>query len=464
VANLVVLNMPSSPTGVAVNTISSTGTVNSNAPCTAPCAKWIAFNGGNADTYSSPFLDYLSNAIYVGDDKGVLHKFVNVFHTADGYTNTTDPSEVTGGGTSSGWPETITANDALSSPVYDGTSGKVFVGINAGSKGIASIPSTGGSTNVILSTQLNKANSTHSFDIAVDSTTGKVYVFTAHAQPSSPSDTAGVAQLPVAFTNATAATWALLGTGGAGNLDSRVMYVGDFDNNYYTGASNSNLYVCASSINSSTATIAPTLFRIPMGGTFGATVNTGPIVGSAITNCSPVTEFYNGTADYIFLSQTGTNITTSPITCPSGTGCIMSFNVTNGTQTFSTTAPTTNARALETSGTSGIIIDNDVSTPTGASQVYFSVLGTTQSCARVVTGNINNGSTTLGLTAGIFTAGDVGAAITGTGVPNGTTISSVTNSTTAIMSAGGNGNHPGSAIAVSATGGCAIQASQSALN
>ena len=58
----------------------------------------ITFANANADTGSSPFYDYTHDALYVGDDASVLHKFVNVF----GITGAT-PSEVTTGG----WPFTI---------------------------------------------------------------------------------------------------------------------------------------------------------------------------------------------------------------------------------------------------------------------------------------------------------------------------------------------------------------------
>ena len=479
-ANLVVLRMPSSPTGVTVTQITSKSTspgVNTSTACTAPCADWVTFSSSNEDTYSSPYYDYGTNDLYVGDDQGVLHQFTNVFHSYNfGSTNTTEPAETSGGNASSGWPQTVgaittgmgrgmmTTYYPLSSPVYDSVSQKVFVGIDAQNSYIASIPSTGGSSHIVDSTQLNKANSTHSFDLTVDSNTEEVYVFTAHAAPTSPYDTAGVAQLPAAFTATTTPNWALTGNGGAGGLDSQIMYAGDFDNNYYTSGSNPNLYVCAvSESTSSASTAVPTLFRISMSGTFGATVSTGPVVGTTtVGNCSAVTEFKNGSTDYIFLSQAGTNITASPVICPSGTGCIMSYVVTSGTLTFSSSAPVTNATAAEPSGTSNIIIDNDVSTPTGASNVYFSVLGS-QSCARTVTGSTNS-TTTITATAGIFTAGDVGATITGTGIPSSTTISSVTNSTTAVISHSATATNSGVSFSITDTGGCNIQASQSSFS
>ncbi len=277
VANLVVLDLPSTPTGVTVTQITTKGTVNSSTPCTAPCADWVAFSGGNNDTLSSPFIDYANNVVYVGDAKGVLHRFNNVFSM--GGTNTTEPAEVTGGGAASGWPQTISAGNPLSDPAFDNNSGKIFVGIDGiKNSGIASIPSTGGSGNIVLSAQLNKGNTTHGFSIVIDPVTGELYVFTAHAAPMSP-DTAGVAQLPVGFTTATTPIWAFAGNNGGAGLDTDVMYEGTFDNKYDTGAANPNLYVCAATEStSSPGTVIPTLFRISMNGTFRyASVSTGPL-------------------------------------------------------------------------------------------------------------------------------------------------------------------------------------------
>jgi len=458
-ASLVVMDLPSAPTNVTVTQITAKSTTtNASTHCTAPCANWIAFTPGNADTTSSPFYDYSGNAIYVGDAKGVLHKFQNVFHSYYGATNTTEVNEVSSGG----FPATVLANDPLSSPVLDsGTSGLVFVGIDAATEGIASVSQSG---TVVLSPTLNKANATHSFDIIVDSSAELVYVFTSHGQGPT-HDTANVILLPAAFTHTSTPSYAYLGTGGATSLDTLVMYAGQFDNGYYTSGTptspSGNLYVCADSINASTATVAPTLFRVAItSGAFG-TVSTGPVLsGTATANCSPTTEFDNGTDDLIFVSQTGTNITAAPISCPTGTGCLMSFNVNSGSQTFSTTAPTTANTVVQASGTSGIIIDNNASSPAGAANIYFATLAS-QSCARTVTGNDTRFSANITATSGIFTSGDVGATITGTGISGGTTISSVQSSTAATMNQNDfTSSNTGVAFSLTDSGGCAIQTLQ----
>src|ERR1700733_864231 len=53
--------------------------------CTAPCMTTIAFSldagaSNMGDALSSPFYDYTSDILYIGDGFGYLHKFTSVFH------------------------------------------------------------------------------------------------------------------------------------------------------------------------------------------------------------------------------------------------------------------------------------------------------------------------------------------------------------------------------------------------
>ena len=103
--------------------------------CTAPCMTTLAFSGGANDTNSIPFYDYSGDALYVGDDGGTLHRFTPVFTTGT-------PTEVTTGG----WPVVLATGLKLSSPVYDSTTGRVFVGSafsGSGSQLFAVVGATG---------------------------------------------------------------------------------------------------------------------------------------------------------------------------------------------------------------------------------------------------------------------------------------------------------------------------------
>ena len=92
--------------------------------CTAPCMTTIPFSGSANDSVSSPFPAYNtginSSTIYVGDDAGALHHFINIFNASG------TPAE----NTTSPWPITLnsTTKASLASPVYDAVSRRVFVG------------------------------------------------------------------------------------------------------------------------------------------------------------------------------------------------------------------------------------------------------------------------------------------------------------------------------------------------
>jgi hypothetical protein len=131
------------------------------------------------------------------------------------------------------------------------------------------------------------------------------------------------------------------------------------------------LYVCGIS---STHNNRPSLYQIPITNNIMGTPVEGPELSTVGSTCSPVTEvFARSGNDFIFLSQQGFNVTAAPISCPSGSGCIMSFEVSSGAALTTSKAPA--ARAAAVTGTSGIIIDNVVSLPTGTSEVYFTPLG-----------------------------------------------------------------------------------------
>jgi hypothetical protein len=441
--------------------------------CTAPCMTALLLHGSPSAMNSAPFYDYANDVLYVGDDSGVLHKFTGIFFGT--------PAEITGGGTASGWPQTILSGTGLTSPVYDSTSGNVFV---AAGNILGRIPAGGGSANLVTSGTLVNIGDAP----VVDSTAATVYVV-----GGAPSATVRLFQLTTTF--ASGSTGASVAVGSTG--DSPVYYDGAFDNAYFTGDGSSpsgNLWVCGSSTGSNAG--VPALWQVPISAnTMGTPVGFSPLASAAAT-CSPLTEFYNAN-DLIFLGVEGSGLATA---CAGG-GCAMSFPVmqwyasthyrklqaivdsngnveiddsagtsgmtqpqwptrpggtisdgstgwinqgpfqanhyaawtANHSYSFDTeiidsngkievasangtsggTAPAWNTQlggltrdntifwtqvgvpannaTAATSGTSGIIVDNEVTSPTGTSQVYFSTLGS-QSCA----GNGSVGSGTGG--------------------------------------------------------------------
>lgn len=82
---------------------------------------------------------------------------------------------------------------------------------------------------------------------------------------------------------------------------------------------------------------------------------------------------------------------------------------------------------------------------------------------RTVADGVLNSSTTVTSATAAFTSSDVGAGITGTGIPGSTTIASVTNATTVVISASATATSSGVSLTVTRTNPLAIAAFQAAL-
>jgi hypothetical protein len=337
-------------------------------PVAGACMISIVLNGAQADTGSSPFYDFARDAIYVGDDNGVLHKITNAF----GITGAT-PSELTTGN----WPIIVNTGRILTSPTLDSVSGNIFAGDSGGRLSYIreTFSTTGtcasGSPPCLGSTNINPAVHVIADAPIVDSNTEKVFVFFGNNGTS-----AAVIQSDVTLSASVTAT---LGTGTGHHVHS-----GAFDNTYLTGnGSAGSLYMCGSS-----ATSAPTIQRIGFtnsgripaspfsnpAGTMNAAVDAATLsVATGSAECAPVTEFYNANApvasrDQIFF---GVQNLGSGTNC-GGTGCVMSVNVTG--------TPATLAIAnsiAEINGPSGIVVDNAANTTSfpQSSSLYFSSQG-----------------------------------------------------------------------------------------
>ena len=340
--------------------------------CTAPCMTTIAFSGSPNDTNSSPFYVFAgtdADVIFVGDDTGQVHKFTNVFNG--------NPAEMTTGG----FPVTA-AIEKLSGAIYNSAAGTVEVdasydGTNNGARLHEIVVDAGTPTvtdskilGATTSGGVNCAGTTVASGTAltVDSpivdaaagTKGTVYVFIGNDGVATPNS--AVYQFATGFAEHTCGSKSVVGTGST--TTGTPVYSGSFDAIYFASADPSpsgNLYVCGN------AGGDPTLYRIPINSNAFGTVSTGPVLTTGAATCSPVTEFENGSTDRAYLSVTAAGKTASPISCPTASGCLMSF-------TLGATTPTGTAAAVaESGGTSGIVVDNSAAT-SGASQIYFSTL------------------------------------------------------------------------------------------
>ncbi len=288
-AQLVLLKWQASTTATSTSPDPITLVTASQYPtCTAPCMTTLAFSGAANDTNSLPFYDYTNDVLYVGDDNGTLHRFTPVFTTGT-------PSEVTTGG----WPVALAPGLKLSSPVYDHGTRRVFVG-SAFSVSGSQLFAVAGTTGAIAGTSssLGKGAGIVSGSL-VDSSTGKVFAFVGNDGTGACSGPcSAVYQFATNFTSGTGIK-ATVGFGGTFPL-----YNGSFDNAYYTSADGTgSLYVCGGGGFSPTE---PAIFRIPVnsGAMSGSSV-AGPAIGLSNTACSPVTEVFNpaaGGTDRIFAS------------------------------------------------------------------------------------------------------------------------------------------------------------------
>jgi len=365
-AYLVVVLMPNAADATIDPVACATTTnVNNTSQGSSPVVWCKEFADTNNDTASSPFVNYATNTLYVGDSSGYLHTFTNIFHTygtGAPQTNMTAPTE--GTAVATGESNGFGGYYGLSSPVYDVSSGLVFVGDTEGY--LHSVNSSG---TVVNSSRLGHGNGITDAPI-VDPSTSKVYAFVAEDESSTGCTGATHCNAVHQFTTTSSITGsagnpAVVGTG----TGASEFYAGAFDNTYYSGSGTTgNLYVCGN-----VGGTGATLYQIAMNAGFTGTITAKATITSATEACSPITEVDN-TDDYLFLSVPANgNLTATGSNGCKGTGgagaCVYSFDLTT-----STTVPVDGVSA--TGGTSGIIIDNIVNN-TGASQIYYETLGAT---------------------------------------------------------------------------------------
>ncbi len=265
----------------------------------------------NDDTTSSVFYDYGSDTAYVGDALGWLHKFTPFFKAA--------PAEIRTGG----WPVHLNANAPLDSPVYDFVSGNVFVG-----DALGFLYQVNASTaSVTISGQLDYGAGIVEGP-TVNPTLGLVYVFASSDGTEACAGgaaCAGVYQLSTSFPSGDFGSEATVGTSVLSGDTPNPLYGGDFDNAYRTSVSGTgSLYVCGNT------GAEPILYRVPIADGVLGEVVTGPQLSTGNTPCSPVTDIFNpnaagGPTEWIFASvETGGESSACAFA-----GCVMNFKDTS---------------------------------------------------------------------------------------------------------------------------------------
>lgn len=299
---------------------------------------------GSTDPNGSPYVDYGNDVVYLTAGNGVLYHVKGVFKG----TPTLD------------YCITVTAGAALTSPVYDSVTNKVYV--SDGKKVFGYIPGAASFT-ASGSQQISATTGGIILSPMVDSTNGVMYVF---SNNNNASTNAIVSQIPLALTSHVDAPIGLKNT-------NSYIWVGDFDNAYFTSPSGGSLYACG---NQTASGSKPALYTLTF--TAAGVMNTTPAMSNNITFngagnpggiCSPLTSFYDGTNDRLFAGVGALNATT-------GANVMSMFNV-NSRITSSATAPAATA-INEIGGTSGITVDNTSPSPQ-ADSIYFGTMFTSGS-------------------------------------------------------------------------------------
>jgi len=302
----------------------------------------LDFTPGNCSGHAtasnaSPFVDYTNDVAYVATDNGDLYKINGVFSSTPTFA----------------YCITVNVNKNLTTPVYDPTSGNVFVSdgslLYGFTPGVSSFTSIG--SPIAVGSPVSHAVNQGTI---IDSSNGWIYAF---ANSNSAGTNSSVAQISI---DLSAATYGSMGDATTSNY----VLNGQFDNQYWAGlAGGGHLYACGTQVGS--GGLSPSLWGFgfkSIGGQMKATpflsdfrgITTGTTHGS----CSPLLELYDGTHDRLFVGVSGVDrITSWGIGAPLTSGSLA-----------------TSTRNGQTGGTSAFSVDN-FSSMNQASSIYFGTLG-----------------------------------------------------------------------------------------
>ncbi len=346
-------------------------------PTIPGCMTTLTIETAATNSNSSPWVDYNSDTAYVGADNGLLYKITPVFGGgAPALVN--DPSN---------WPVTVSTNkynNILTAPVVDDTAGLIFIGDGEGYFYAVKLASPGktyaaqqtigwvydGTNDGSGKPGTGVVDPPIAVTDPANPTTDQVFAFTGCSIVQGIGG--AVTQLAANFTTGspTASNTVDLGSAsGDGDCTGKNVHSGTFDNAFWVNGLTSGHMVACGFVQSGGAPADPKMYMFPF--TAGVLNNsTAPSSTFQINTtkgdeCSPLTEFYNGTTDRLFFgvgstdgflkSSTITTSLTTPTACTAGA---------------STSSCVTSPSAL--GGTSGIVIDNELSN--GGTNIYFSTL------------------------------------------------------------------------------------------
>jgi len=312
-----------------------------------------AYPGCSASPYintnSEIYVDYPSDTAFVGADDGILYHVKGIFKG----TPTFDFCI----------PVNTSAGTALSGGVYDTVLNPAVFFISDSRKIYAY--SVGASSFTLITSYTYGAGTLTGPGPLLDAFNNFIYLFSAD-------DLAGhtsVTQLSTSLSS-----HSVVPLGPASTNSYPILFYGTFDNTYFNNGpanSKSTLYSCGTD---PTTTTAQDLYSINFNATTGV-MNTTALMGANTHvnpgglngTCSPITEFFDGTTDRIFVGMGQHSATT-------GANVVQMWNVTS--QLTSTSSTYTAQAANYAGGSSGIVIDNSASSTQypQAESIYFTTL------------------------------------------------------------------------------------------
>jgi hypothetical protein len=316
------------------------------------------------DTLSSPFIDYLHDKAYVGNDLGTLYRIKDVFCTSNNTdcTSSTKPAPSLDATWGSGGGISV-CSGKLTAPTLDFVTMNVFVGCSDGK--LYSISQTGTIKSVVVGDGV--ASKTYGAIVdppIVDGVNGFVYAVSGSAN----SGANGV--LVQATTSLSSSVAVPIGAGNQCN-----MHAPSFNNAYYTSPTTAGALIYVGGVTGtvsqpcspgSTTTGDITIYGVTFGAggvmTSGAPANSENAGGGPGAEWAPLFEFYNATTavDWLFVAAYQSAQTN-----------MASVNITGGW--------TWGTFVTEGLGPSGMVVDNDSSSAQAAS-VYFNALQENATC------------------------------------------------------------------------------------
>ena len=325
-----------------------------DAGCVTSCLRSVTL-GAVADTASTPYIDYVNDVAYVGDDSGKVWKIKGVFNGTPAKA-TTDPN----------WPASGSFQTGTSGHLLSGVAalGKIYMTDVAGSLHVITPAATPTEVLATLDATGVAGQASDGPIVSVNSVNGTVFAF-------------GQDHLATPIVLQTDANGAVLQRVSMLGDGSEPTWDGTFDNTYFGNPATGFLYVCATNSNSQGGSVATgaIIYRIPFNSstTMATTVDTSSNGSIAISKqlnapCSPLTEIFNSNTvahpDTLFV-QLGDHCDLA------GNGCVHSYDLSTPAITFANSVTESSTTTLPSSS---ITVDN-TSTASQASSIYISVPG-----------------------------------------------------------------------------------------